>query len=144
MHRRSARLRSVRKRLLATRQRTGAAATEAALCLPLLVILTLASIEACDAIFLTQSLNVASYETIRVAVNPKATNADVDSAANAILTDHGVVDATVAYDPDDVSTVARGDHITVTISAPVDSNSILPSWFFGGRTLSASVTMVKE
>ena len=125
-------------------RRKGVAATEAALCLPLLIVLTFASIEACDAIFLTHSLNVAAYETIRVAVQPKSTNLDSNALASSTLADQHVHDATVTYDPPDIGDVNRGQPITITISAPVDSNSVLPSWFFTGRTLSARITMVKE
>jgi len=136
--------RLVRRRLFNRNSRAGVAATEAALCLPLIVILTFASIEACDAIFLSHSLHVAGYETIRVAVQPKSKNADADAMASTALADHNVVDATVTYEPSDISAVDRGQPITVTISAPVESNTILPSWFFTNHTLSAQVTMVKE
>jgi hypothetical protein len=129
---------------LKRRRRKGVAAAEAAICLPLLVILTFASIEACDAIFLSHSLNVACYETIRVAVKPKSENTDADAMASNTLADQHVNNATVTYDPPDISNVDRGQPITISISAPVASNSILPSWFFTGRTLGARVTMVKE
>lgn len=143
----SASLRQRGLRLVANRKRRrrkGVAAAEAAICLPLLVILTFASIEACDAIYLSHSLNVASYETIRVAVKPKSENADADAMSSSTLADQHVNDATVTYDPPDISNVDRGQPITISISAPVASNSILPSWFFAGRTLGARVTMVKE
>ncbi|MGD9632583.1 MAG: TadE/TadG family type IV pilus assembly protein, partial [Pirellulales bacterium] len=45
--------------------RRGAAAAELALCLPLIVFLLLASLEACSMIFLDHSLTIASYEGVR-------------------------------------------------------------------------------
>jgi hypothetical protein len=40
--------------------------------------------------------------------------------------------------------VERGLPISITVSAPSDSNNILPPWFYGGKTLSHRMTMVKE
>ena len=44
------------------RRRHGAAATEFAVCLPVLMLLLLGMLEACTMIFLKQSLAVAAYE----------------------------------------------------------------------------------
>jgi hypothetical protein len=30
------------------------------------------------------------------------------------------------------------------VTAPCDSNMIIPPWFYGGRTLSVTATMAKE
>ena len=49
--------------------RRAAAAAELAICLPLIVFLLLASLEACSMIFLDHSLTITSYEGVRVAIN---------------------------------------------------------------------------
>ncbi len=95
-------------------------------------------------IFLNNSLTIASYEGVRVAINYDATNSDVLARCNQIIDLREVADATVSISPDDVATVPRGQPIEVAVSAPCDSNSIIPPWFYGGRTLSATTTMVKE
>jgi hypothetical protein len=43
-----------------------------------------------------------------------------------------------------VATVPRGTPIAITVSAPCDANAIVAPWFFGGKTLSVTTTMVKE
>ena len=44
-------------------------AAELAICLPLIVFLLLASLEACSMIFLDHSLTIASYEGVRMGIN---------------------------------------------------------------------------
>lgn len=124
--------------------RTGVAAAELAICLPLLVMLPLATIEACTTIFLNHSLTIAGYEGVRVAINYDGTNADVMSRCNEILTEREVIDGSVSLNVGDVAAVPRGTPISITVTAPCDSNAIIPAWFYGGRTLSVTTTMVKE
>jgi hypothetical protein len=125
-------------------RRRAAAAAELAICLPLIVMLALASIEACSMIFVDHSLTIASYEGVRVAINYDATNAGVLARCNQIISQRSVADATISINPANVANVPRGQAIQITVSAPCDSNMIIPPWFFGGKTLSASTTMVKE
>jgi hypothetical protein len=124
--------------------RSAVAAAELAICLPLIVSLVLASIEACSMIFLDHGLTIASYESVRAAINYDATNADVTARGNQIINQRSITDATISINPTNVANVPRGQAIEVTVSAPCDANMIIPPWFFGGRTLSASTTMVKE
>jgi hypothetical protein len=124
--------------------RRAAAAAELAICLPLIVLLLLASIEACSMIFLDHGLTIASYEGVRAAINYDATNSDVTNRANEIITQRSIADASISINPGNVATVAKGQPITVTVSAPSDANMIIPPWFYGGRTLTARITMVKE
>lgn len=124
--------------------RRAAAAAELALCLPLIVFLLLASLEACSMIFLDHSLTIASYEGVRMGINYDATNADVTNRCNQIINERDVHGATIAINPANVANVERGNRITITVTAPCDSNALLPLWFYGGRTLSCATTMVKE
>jgi hypothetical protein len=124
--------------------RRAAAVAELAICLPLIVLLLMASIEACSMIFLDHGLTIASYEGVRAAINYDATNADVTARTNEIITQRSIQDATVSTNPSNVATVEKGEPITVTVSAPSDSNMIVPPWFYSGRTLTGRTTMVKE
>jgi hypothetical protein len=124
--------------------RRGSAVVEFAVCLPLILLMVLGSIECCSMVFTQQSLTVCGYEGVRQAIKYDATNSEVLTRCNSLLAVKEVNGATVALTPADVSTVARGDLITVRISAPCGANSVFPDWFFGSRTLVASCTMVKE
>jgi hypothetical protein len=125
-------------------ERRGAAAVELAICLPLIVLLVMASIEACTMIFLDHSLTIASYEGVRAGINYDGTNEDVLDRCNEIIDQRSIQGAQISIDPNDVSTVSRGEPIAVTVSAPCDLNMVIPPWFYEGRTLRSTITMVKE
>jgi hypothetical protein len=124
--------------------RRGAAAVELAICLPLIVLLVMASIEACTMIFLDHSLTIASYEGVRAGINYDGTNADVLARCNAIINSREIKGAKVILNPPDVASAERGEPVAVTVSAPCNLNMVIPPWFYDGRTLRATITMVKE
>lgn len=125
-------------------ERKAVAATEMAICLPLVALLLFASIEACGLIYLNHSLSITSYEGVRVAIQYDSTSSDVYSKCNQLLTARSVEDSNVGISPSNVSSVPRGTQIAVTVSAPSDSNTLIPPWFFEGKMLSATTIMVKE
>lgn len=124
--------------------RRGLAATELAVCLPVIVLLVLAMIEACTMIFLKQSLTVASYEGARTALRQNASAADVRSACEAVLADRRVQGGSVTLSPSNLNAVAPGEYIDVVVSAPTESNSVIPGSFMRGMTLSGTASMMKE
>ena len=126
------------------RRRRGVAATELAVCLPIVVLLVLGTIEACSMIFLKQSLSVAAYEGARTAIIPGMKQADVETACKQILLDRNVVGATVTVKPTNIDALNPGDFVDVTVSAPCNLNSVVPNKFYKGRTLSATASMMIE
>jgi Flp pilus assembly protein TadG len=120
------------------------AAAEFAVCLPVIVLIVLATIEACTMVFLKQSLTIAAYEGARAGLAPSATNSTITVAANDILTDRRVNGGTIALNPTTLTSVAPGSYYTVSVSAPAARNSIIPIRFYRGRNLTASATMMKE
>lgn len=121
----------------------GVAAAELAACLPVVVLIVLATIEACTMIFLRQSLAIAAYEGARTAVQQNATFADVARSTQAILAERRVSSGSTVVSPD-LATARPGDYVEITVSAPASGNSVVPISFYLGRTLSASATMMKE
>jgi Flp pilus assembly protein TadG len=124
--------------------RDGAAATELAVCMPVIVLIVLATIEACAMIFLQQSLSVAAYEGARVALAPGAQSSHVTYQCQRILDDRDVNAASINVSPSDIPGSAAGTWINVETSAPFSKNSLVGGWLFGNRTLKAAVQMVKE
>jgi len=124
--------------------RRGVAATEFAVCLPVIVLLVLGMIECCTMIFLKQSLTIASYEGVRTALEERAVIADVRRSSQQILTQRRVNGGTITVNPANIPGVPTGQYITVTVTAPADRNSVILGSFFRGRILSASATMMKE
>ena len=126
------------------RRRRGVAATEFAVCLPIIVLLVIGTIEACSMIFLKQSLAIAAYEGARTAIIPGATKAQVEAACQQILTDRKVTGGTVTIKPTNIDALNPGEFVDVTVSAPCSSNSVVPIRFYRGRTLSSTASMMIE
>lgn len=126
------------------KRRKGAAVVELAVCLPILVVLVFASIEACNMIFIRQALNASAYEGIRVAVRPDGTNQEVIDRCQAILDARTIHDATISISRPNVAAVLPGEPIEVVVSANCDANNAGPSWFFKGRKVEGHASFVKE
>jgi hypothetical protein len=127
-----------------TRDRRGVAALEFAVCLPVLVLLVLGSIEASSFIFLKQSLNVAAYEGIREAIRLDGDNAGGDARAVNILTSRNVRDFDVSFPSGETSRLPRGRDVVIEVSAPTITNSPLAGQFIPNRIVTARIVMVKE
>jgi TadE-like protein len=124
--------------------RSGIAVTELAVCLPVLVLITLATIESCTMIFVQQSLSIAAYEGARTAILPNATASLVEQQVQQILDDRDVADSTITLSPSSPDQAALGSWIQVQTRAPFTSNSMIGHFLFAGRMLTSSVEMVKE
>jgi Flp pilus assembly protein TadG len=122
----------------------GVAAAELAVCLPVVVLLVLATIEACSAIFLKQALTVAAYEGVRVALEEKATASQVRTACDQVLADRRINGGKVTVKPSNIAALSPGDFVDVTVSAPCAANSLVPAAFYRGRTLTATASMMIE
>ncbi len=122
----------------------GVSTVELAVCLPVIVLIVFASIEACSMIYLQQTLQTAAYETARFAVTPRSTS-DIASARGVqVLEDRRVTGGTITFTPDDLSTTPRGTYVVVRVSAAIADNRIMPDFFFGNQQLQAEVTMLRE
>lgn len=128
----------------AARNRKGAAVVEFAVCLPLIVLIMLGSIEAANMLFLRQALVQASYEGAKAAVKPESDNATVTLIANQVAEGRRLSGFTIETTPADVSSVPQGDLIRVRASAPVNSNSFISGTVFRVVNLDAEAVMVKE
>ncbi len=134
----------IQRRINEPVRRSGAAAVELAVCLPVMLLLIVGSLEACNMAFLNQTLSVASYEGVRRAIQFNGTNEKALEHANEILTARNVDGASVTFDPADVATADEGTWITVTVSAPCAANTGTPMKFFNGQSITVTSTMVKE
>jgi Flp pilus assembly protein TadG len=126
------------------RKTRGVAAAELAVCLPVVVLLVVATIEACSAVFLRQSLTVAAYEGVRTALVEGATPTSITDTCNQILKDRRVQGGKVAVKPSNIAALGPGDYVDVTVTAPFDANSVVPNMFYRGRSLSANASMMIE
>lgn len=124
--------------------RSGVAAVECAVCLPLMLLLTFGAIEASNSIYLKQITTQAAYEAARVASTPGKTEADARAVAKEILAARRVKDGKITITPAITGSTAAGTDIFVTVSAPSNSNAYAPLWFFKDAAMSARVVMVRN
>ncbi len=107
------------------RLRTGAALVELAICFPLLVFLVGASVEACDLIFLRNSLTSATYAGTLEVSRQGCTEATVTSQMTQTLEAMKVKNYTISITSTSgqpFSTTSRGDLVRVQVVAVAASN----------------------
>lgn len=124
--------------------RRGAALVELAVCLPVLILLVFATLETCSAIFLKQTLQIASYEAVRVAVRDGATSAGAISAATQILDDRQIKGYDISIVPAEVEQAEEGTAVVVRITAPCAANLTAATSFFATSDMEGATTMAKE
>jgi len=124
--------------------RRGGAIVELALCLPVLVMVTLATIEACAMIHLKQALKITAYEGARVGIVPESQAANVQHQCEALLDDFGVRGYAIGLNPADPTTLSQGDYLQVTVSSNFGSNSLIGGWIYTNQIVSASVSLRAE
>ena len=118
---------------------------EFALVAPLFFLLVFGMVEFGRMMMVQQILTNASREGARIAVLDNTTTADVDSAVQSYLSSGTVSGAVVTVSPNPPSSAGYGQPVTVTVSAPFDQVSWLPSpMFLGGSTLDATTVMRRE
>ncbi len=125
-------------------RKKGAATIELAVCLPVIVLLVLGSLEACNVIFLKQMVTAAAYEAARVAASPEAGSNDAEQRAADVLESRGVAEFSYSSNPTDPSLVDSGDQIAVTVSAPASANSMVNFGSFSSTNVAATVVMQKQ
>lgn len=124
--------------------RKGAATVELAVCLPVIVILAIGSMESASMIFLRQALVQSAYETCKEAVKARGDQALAVTRGKEVLAFREITGETITFNPSNVSVLDRGTPVTVTVTAPGDANSVLPFGPFKGQTIEVSATMLKE
>lgn len=125
-------------------ERSGAAVVEFAVCLPILMVMILGSIEATSAIFLKQSLVAAAYEGVREAAKFRGSATSANQFATNVLNARQVRSFRVVLTPPDPTTVARGQRVSIEISANISANSPFIGKVIQDRTLVARAVMIKE
>jgi len=134
-------LRSVRQRRHADRR--GSVLTELAICLPVLTLLILGSIDIANTIHLKHSVTIAAYEAAQTSTCQGGTEAAGRSKGMAIFTDRSISNGTITFSPAITSNTAAGTYITVTASAPANNNTLGLTSYFRNSTLTVSVVMRK-
>lgn len=133
-----------RNRTRQTERRRGIAITELAVCLPVLLLISISVIELATLIFAKQAITIAAYEGAHRAVQPAATAADANAAAQAILNQRRITGAQITVTPANLDSIDIGEFFTVRVTAPAAPNTIGIFQRFAGITLDAQAVAMKE
>lgn len=125
-------------------RKLGAAIVELALCLPVVLLLTFATVEACHFIHLKQSLKVAAFEGVRVGIVRGADASNVQAQCQLFLDSRGVNEYSLDFAPANPASVPEGDYFRVTVSAPCSANSLFSGWFYDDVVFTEFVEMMAE
>lgn len=100
------------------RRRRGNAVLEAALVIPILLLLAFGTVEFGHYFYVRNNVQGAAREGVRAAIVASATNSDVNAAVLSSMTAAGLEDSgyTVTTSPSNVSGQAAGTTITVTVT----------------------------
>lgn len=125
-------------------RRKAAALIEFAACLPVFVVIVLATIETCRMVYLRQSIKIAAYECARLGITPKTTKEMLQDQCDVILRGRGLENYTFTCTPDDPSTLKYEDTFTTSISISASEAALTGSVFFQNKTFTESVSAMAE
>lgn len=114
------------------------------MCLPLLVLILLATVETCVMLQLRQNMAIAAYEGARVGILPGVEASVVEMQCQMLLDDRQIDGYTISMEPGDPMTMNVGDDFRVTIAVDCAANSVFGSAIFQDKTLTESVLMRAE
>ena len=124
--------------------RAGVAVVELAVCLPVVVVILIGSIEACNAIYLKQTAVTAAYEAAKISTGTGGTKNAAIIRANEVLTARGLSSSTVTFLPADEADWNRGTLVTTQVNVSCENSLGGISLFYGGKSLTSEVVMVKQ
>lgn len=115
-------------------ERKGAATVEMALCLPVLVMVTLGTISVCQMIYLKQESVIVATECTRYLARPGITQQNALDRGAQMLSDRGISGATVRASSD--NTNEGYSRVWVEVRIPINKANLTLSWMTGGRVTS--------
>ena len=130
-----------------SRHRRGTATVELAICFPILVLLTIGTIDVCSMLFLKETVTMAAYEGARRGIGRDRTNEHARTRVIEFLDERNVsynASGVFSVSNPDFETANTLDNVTVTVTVPCAGNLLIPSAMFDDLTMTASVTMRKE
>ena len=122
-------------------RRRGVAAVELAVCLPILLLFAVATIEVCGMLQMAQTLKIASFEGARVGVVPGAKAENVQFQCETLLNDRNVNSYSISMTPSDPAALTEGEFFQVSIDVQYGQNSYLGNLMSINRVISRSTAL---
>ncbi len=115
--------------------RRGGAVVELAVLLPVLVLVTLGTIEATHMIFLRQGVLIAAHEGARVSLVASTNSGNVKAACEQVLSARRIRGATIEVSPSNFPQQPYGTFVQVTVTVPCKGNSPIAPWFYADKSM---------
>jgi Flp pilus assembly protein TadG len=132
----------------ASSSRRGLSSIEAALVIPLLLLVVLGIIEYGWMFLKVQQINNAARHGARIGITENATNTYVRDGVSALMSEAGLAGSgyVLTFAPADVATVRPGNGLTVTVTVPYANVSIVRALRLipTPANIAGSTTMFKE
>lgn len=122
--------------------RRGTATVEAAVCLPLLILISLGAIEVNNYFYLRRTMVLAAYEAGRMVSEDGTRQRDIVATAEQTLEQRGVSGYTVILSPATVENLEDGTEVIVSIQVNKKDNQLVPLEF-GGPTMQVNYLTVR-
>lgn len=128
------------------KSRKGVAVTEAAFCVPIILILVFGTLEVCNLIFIKERVSICAFEGCRVGVKRYATREDVEEVATELMTAFGFEQGSydIRVSPDNFNTLNALDPISVTVEVPLSGTASILGGAINQTNISSTVRMVRE
>lgn len=128
-------------------RRSGVAAVEVAVLLPIFLLLTFCAIEASNATYLKRDVTLAAYIAATELEDRRGTVQLARDEAIVVLQSRSITNYTVAITDSAGNTLASvnpGQQFTVTVTAPFAGNSMSITQIFAAMSVSGTATMVRS
>lgn len=126
------------------RLRSGTATVEAAVCLPVLLLLVFGAVEASNAIYLKQTATMAAYEAAAFGARDGGTAFSARNRCRIMLEARDISTFDVSVTPESLSSdTPAGTQVTVTVTVPAAEAALGPLWLYEGRNVTHTAHMVR-
>ncbi|MEM6364128.1 MAG: TadE/TadG family type IV pilus assembly protein [Planctomycetota bacterium] len=127
-------------------KRDAVATAELAICLPVLLTLTLTTVDLCSIFFLRESVLIAAYEGSRLGINQGGTDAEAIARVREILRERDVEmqNSEIQFADASFDTAETLEHVTMIVTVPTANNLVAPVGLFNNMSVTARITMRKE
>jgi Flp pilus assembly protein TadG len=128
------------------RTRRGNAVLEAALVLPILLLLAFGTVEFGHFFYVKHNLQGAAREGVRAAIIGSATSADVTRAVADAMALYGLRNSgySVTTSPGNISTAGEGDNVSVTVQCTWGEVGMRPLALIGANKLVKAVAVMRK
>lgn len=125
-------------------RRAGSACVELAVCMPMIALISLGSMEGANKIFVRQAAVQAAYEGAKATASHEGSAARGQVLARQVLSARNIVAPTITFEPANPDVLDPGTPFTVVVSVNGNERTVTGMGPFQNLVIQARASMVKE